>query len=724
MILKVAVPGIFLDPLDYLADDSEIYTPGQRVLVPLRNKQVCGIIFGTSNNSNFSNKLKAIIKVIDAESYLNKPYINLLSWLAKYYHYPIYRVCEAALPTKFLLGEQLSYPGKIVYQKNQIDYLAIVDNIPKNAIKQKELLQYLLDNDQMNFSRESLADFSLALLKKAENNKWLKTIYLSENPENNNIVVSREFSLNDEQQNAIHFLTATNYLSKFSVTLLYGVTGSGKTEVYIETIKQVVASNKQVLLLVPEISLTPQTIERIQKRFKQPTTTLNSGLTLQEKQNRWAWINEGKVAIIVSTRSGLFSCFNNLGLIVIDEEHDSSYKQQSNLRYHARDTSIMLAKYTNIPIILGTATPSSETYLNVLNNKYHLLYLKSRASTLPPSYIRLINISNLKLFQGISQPLLSKIEDTLEQDKQTLLFINRRGYAQVLMCHECGWIAECKRCESPYTLHLHPQQNLVCHYCNSYKAIDTNCPKCNSCQLITAGIATEKVEEFLKNRFPNKNILRMDRTNITNKDDLENALELIHSNWANIIIGTQMITKGHHFKNVTLVGILDGDSGLFSSDYHAIEKMSQQIIQVSGRSGREQHQGEVYLQTHQPDHPMLKLLLEQGYEVFIKNLLTERKQHNWPPYSYQAIIRVDSHQFKAGKEFLNEIKNLKFDDSSNITIYGPTNANRAKQSGYYRQILLLQSQFRNDLHSFIYNLQRKINTKLRWIIDIDPIDLH
>ncbi|MFT6836392.1 MAG: primosomal protein N' (replication factor Y), partial [Francisellaceae bacterium] len=629
MILNIAVPGIFMQPLDYLEKNtSKSAEIGQRVFVMLRNKKVCGIIVKISDRSDINlKKLKPIIEIIDDTSKLSKSYIKLLIWISTYYHYPLFSVFEVALPKFFIQGKNISLKQEVNYHINQKILNINPELLAKNATVQKEFLLHLHEKSNKSeniISKLSIKQFSTATIKSAIKKNWL-----TENSEDiklssNNKLVKRNFELNLEQQQAINAFSNDEDINNFSVTLLYGVTGSGKTEVYIEIIKKVLSQRKQILLLVPEISLTPQTLSRIQQRFTEPVITLHSGQSKTEREQNWILAKTGQSNIIIATRSGLFCPFQNLGIIIIDEEHDSSFKQQSQLRYHARNIAIMMAKINNFPIILGTATPSIETYYNVKMNKYKVIYLNKRTSKSNPEPIYLIDLKNQPETQGLSTELKNKISLTVDKNEQVLLFINRRGYSPALICHSCGWIAMCKRCDAPYTLHNNPQ-SLSCHHCNSNHPIMVLCQNCKSNSLITTGVATEKLEELLINDFPNKKILRIDRTNIYNSSQLNDSLEAIHNGWADIIIGTQMITKGHHFKNVTLVGIIDIDGGLFSTDFRALEKTAQQIVQVFGRSGREEKKGEVYLQTHQPQHPMIQTLLNHGYKKLLDEILIERE---------------------------------------------------------------------------------------------------
>jgi primosomal protein N' (replication factor Y) len=531
-----------------------------------------------------------------------------------------------------------------------------------------------------------------------------------------------KLTLNTEQQIALNVID----IKKFQVSLLEGITGSGKTEVYLQLIEQVIAQGKQALVLVPEIGLTPQTVERFQKRFSVPVVTLHSALTEVEKVKHWAWAFSGEAKIVIGTRSAVFVPFQQLGVIIVDEEHDLSFKQQNGLRYSAREVAIKRAQLDNIPIVLGSATPALESlYHALISKRYQHLVLSQRAGAAKPAQFQLIDMRKQPLSHGLSRPLIEACEQHLQQGGQVLLFLNRRGYAPVLMCHHCGWVAKCGHCDRPYTLHRHPS-HLLCHHCARGRPVLKQCPQCESMEgLIEVGSGTERIEEALQQAFPTRSIVRIDRSATQKKGELTALLEKGHSGEADILIGTQMLAKGHHFSGVTMVGVIDADAGLFSSDFRAIERVGQLILQVSGRAGRESKLGEVYIQTLQPQHPLLMVLLKEGYRAFAQQLMQEREQVQWPPFAYLALFRAEAMDKRAAETFLQTLKKaLSRLSIPEVTVLGPIPSAMPKRAGYHRFQLLLQSKDRarlhQALHQSLFALYETTARKIRWSLDIDP----
>ena len=478
-------------------------------------------------------------------------------------------------------------------------------------------------------------------------NKKVGSQTLGDNPLVN---LDNRLTLNKQQALAFSQLL---FQEGFNVWLLEGVTGSGKTEIYLQYIEEVLKKGKQVLVLVPEIGLTPQTVRRFQARFNVEIDVLHSNLNDTQRLNVWERARTGQSAIVIGTRSALFTQFSDLGLIILDEEHDGSFKQQDGWRYHARDLGIVLAQKLNIPILLGSATPSLESVNNVQNGKYHHLVLSKRAGNATALRQFVIDLKHQRIQNGLSEPLLQRMQEHLEKGNQVLLFLNRRGFAPVLLCHECGWIDECHHCEKPYTYHQH-QRVLRCHHCGAQKTVPMQCGHCGSTHLVTTGLGTEQLEETLKARFPQYNIARIDRDSTARKGKLEGYLEDIQQGKSQILIGTQMLAKGHHFPNVTLVALVNVDNALFSLDFRAEERLAQLYVQVAGRSGRAEKQGEVVLQTHYPDHPLLTTLLEKGYQAFAEETLKLRHNMGLPPFSFQALFKA---QCRHSEEAENACRN-------------------------------------------------------------------
>lgn len=531
--------------------------------------------------------------------------------------------------------------------------------------------------------------------------------------------------LNDGQQHAVDAITKSQ--NKFQVFMLDGVTGSGKTEVYLRSIENSLQANQQVLVLVPEISLTPQTIERFRSRFAVPIAALHSSLSDKERLQAWYAAKLGIAKIVIGTRSAIFTSFENLGLIIIDEEHDGSFKQQDRFRYHARDLGIMRASMLQIPIVLGSATPSLESVLNMKRERYAHLPLPTRAgNAIMPTY-QLIDLRHEKIEEGLSQALLQAVNEHLQKNNQVMLFLNRRGYAPVLYCTQCGWIAECQRCDARMVYHRSPEK-LHCHHCDAQKKMPDNCKKCNATNLEPIGLGTQRLEQILKNHFPEVPIIRVDRDSTRKKNALNNLLDQIHASPKAILMGTQMLAKGHHFPNVTLVGIVDADNGLFSADFRAAEQMGQLLLQVSGRAGRADKPGTVLIQTKQPDHRLLQTLITDGYAAFATQLLIEREQAVLPPYSYFAVLRAEAVKEESVNAFLDRVKRSCSAFTEGVNVWGPVPAMLAKRKGLHCQHLLLKANKRGVLQQFLKQVLLQIEKfplpqPVKWVLDVDPVEV-
>lgn len=531
--------------------------------------------------------------------------------------------------------------------------------------------------------------------------------------------------LNSDQQHAVQQIISAKDI--FKVFLLDGVTGSGKTEVYLQAIAEIINQQKQVLVLVPEISLTPQTVERFRSRFSVPVISLHSGLTEKARMCAWLSAKSNEAKIIIGTRSAIFTPFENLGLIIVDEEHDTSFKQQDRFRYHARDLAIMRANFNRVPIVLGSATPSLESLLNVKRQRYTLLSLPQRAGNAQLPKLHLLDIRNKTLEEGFSSELLNQIRCHLENNNQVMLFLNRRGFAPVLYCTQCAWIAECKRCDTRMVYHR-SLPRLQCHHCDARRQIPTHCTECNEATLQPIGLGTQRLEEILAKHFPDVAIIRVDRDTTKNKGAMENLLQEIHAHPKAILIGTQMLAKGHHFPQVTLVGMVDADGGLFSSDFRAAEQMGQLLMQVAGRAGRVNKAGEVIIQTRHPEHPLLQTLINQGYQTFAQTLLGERELAILPPFSYFAVFRAEAYNEKNAEKFLLAIKDLIPNSIESISLLGPVSALLAKRKGLHCQHLLVKTNKRSilqqTLKSILHQLEGLgVRHSVKWILDVDPVEV-
>ncbi len=532
------------------------------------------------------------------------------------------------------------------------------------------------------------------------------------------------FKTTDEQQLAIDKISAS--LNEYHGFLLHGVTGSGKTEVYLRIAQTILDQGKQILVLVPEIGLTPQMIAHFESRLKTNIVSIHSQRNETQKLDAYLMAKDAIAGVVLGTRSAIFTPMPNLGLIIIDEEHDSSFKQQSGFRYCARDLCFVRAKQANVPVILGTATPSLEILKNVIDKKITRLTLTKRAGN---AILPKVNLINMRAEAGnvLSVMLIAKMKQYLSNGKQVMLFINRRGYAPIYFCTQCGWKSECGHCDSSMIYHRHINR-LKCHHCNNEKIPEQTCPDCGEQSLEVLGYGTQRLEETLSSYFANTPIIRIDRDTTRRKKSFEQHLEKINSGDPCIIVGTQMLAKGHDFSNLAMVGILDIDGGLLSSNFRATEYLAQLLIQVSGRAGRNEQQGEVAIQTRYIEHPIFNYVLSNRYTQFASTLLKQRAQAKMPPFSHQALICANAKVKQNAQDFLQEMVSLlKSFNINSVEIWGPTANVIEKKSNYYYFNLYLQSVDRKSLHQMLSTLSQYTNTltlknKVRWYLDVDPIE--
>ena len=721
--LAVPLPRFF----DYLYPPDLTPIVGGRVLVPFGSQKRVGIVVDLPASSDVAKeKLKPIIDVLDAESLFNSTTWDWLAWSANYYRAALGDVLFQALPVKLRNGESAVKNDRTFWRITDLGKQALESGELKRAKKQIEALNLLLTQDLEKGNNEISSamwsalkgkDYVEEIIVPTEQKSWQQA--LGDNPLVN---LDNRLTLNKQQALAFSQLL---FQEGFNVWLLEGVTGSGKTEIYLQYIEEILKKGKQVLVLVPEIGLTPQTVRRFQARFNVEIDVLHSNLNDTQRLNVWERARTGQSAVVIGTRSALFTQFSDLGLIILDEEHDGSFKQQDGWRYHARDLGIVLAQKLNIPILLGSATPSLESVNNVQNGKYHHLVLSKRAGNATALRQFVIDLKHQRIQNGLSEPLLQRMQEHLEKGNQVLLFLNRRGFAPVLLCHECGWIDECHHCEKPYTYHQH-QRVLRCHHCGAQKTVPMQCGHCGSTHLVTTGLGTEQLEETLKARFPQYNIARIDRDSTARKGKLEGYLEDIQQGKSQILIGTQMLAKGHHFPNVTLVALVNVDNALFSLDFRAEERLAQLYVQVAGRSGRAEKQGEVVLQTHYPDHPLLTTLLEKGYQAFAEETLKLRHNMGLPPFSFQALFKAQCRHSEEAENALSQLASFFYEQKiEGLQVLGPIPAPFSKKAGQYRWQLLLQHASRKQLQTALsrYSPELIKSSQVRLILDVDPLDL-
>ena len=719
-LLDVAVPAPLRKTFQYLPTDGcANLKPGCRIRVPFGKQKPVGIFIGFSETPTIDeSKLRSIIEIIDQEPVLSTSLLQLCNWASGYYHHPIGDVLVNALPVSLRKGVPAYNPP----QELTITSIGKSADLVKlgRAPKQLELLQTL---KQSALVKEDIRDRNFkpqivtALLKK-KFVTWQSRV--PEIPSHHVIRNYNNISPSHRQHSAIKLI------NRPGTFLLHGITGSGKTEVYLRAIESVLRMSKQALVLVPEIGLTPQTLSRFTDRFDVRIQVIHSGLTNKERLTAWQNAASGTAQIIIGTRSAVFTPLHNPGLLVVDEEHDGSFKQQDGFRYSARDLAVMRGQLEKIPVVLGSATPSLESLHNCQLGKYKLITLPERTAGAKKETYQLLNLRNRELHGGISTELIKQIRDELGKGNQVLVFINRRGFAPVLYCPDCHWIAKCHRCDARLTYHLE-QKNLMCHHCGTRTSIFENCGECQSFQLLPLGMGTERVEETLSSIFPTYPVYRIDRDSTRRKGALENVIHKVQSGQPTILVGTQMLAKGHHFPNVTLVAMLDIDAGFFSSDYKATEKTGQLILQVGGRSGREAKQGKVVLQTHFADQPMLQQLIHDGYSVFAESIMMDRKLNGLPPFSFHCVFRAESPQKQTAMQFLEDVSRESLSNPS-VEMLGPIAPVMEKRAGRFRAQLLFSSRSRNSLHQAVdekikaAQLSRFLN-RVRWSVDVDPADL-
>ncbi len=731
MIARIAIPvplhGLFdyRLPQDIVGQRLQI---GMRVRVPFASGHKTGVLMEIAEHSDIEqSKLKYIERVLDDTALLSEQDIQLLKWAANYYHHPLGEVMATAFPVALRKGKEAKIKSPKRYVLSDKGRLLKPEQLTR-ATKQQALLSYFqhmnapLNSEMLNAWQPNWQ----AALKGLRGKQLIEE--LNENQNTLNAALnSAPLKANPQQQQAID--AVGKKLDQFAVFLLEGVTGSGKTEVYMQVIEQVLQHGQQVLVLLPEITLTPQLENRFKQRFAAHIVSSHSSMADGQRSNAWLSMQRGQASIMLGTRSALFTPLLSPGLIILDEEHDSSFKQQEGFRYSARDVAIVRARNLNIPVLMGSATPSLESLHNVQQQRYQYLHLGQRAGEASPPTMQLLDVRNKKMHSGLADMLVKQMHNTLEKGEQVLLFINRRGYAPVQMCHSCGHVSRCPRCDANLVIHFQDKR-LRCHHCGTEQRLSEQCPACEQAVMQAVGLGTERIEQTLHELFPHYTCARLDKDTTQRKGALQAMLEQINQGQVNIILGTQMLAKGHHFPDVTLVALLDADSGLFSIDFRSSEKLAQLIVQVAGRAGRSHKQGRVVLQTRHPDHPLLLTLLQDGYQAFAKQALQERQLASLPPCSYQAIFRAQSLNAQTVQTFLQQVIEISQPLlTAEIMLLGPAPAPMTRRAGMIRFQLLVQSRQRKQLHFFLDQLVPQINSvkqskQVKWSLDVDPLDLY
>lgn len=727
-ILKVAL-DVPMDALfDYL-DGGYAVEVGQRVVVSFGRRQQVGIVSEIVGHSEIAaDKLKPVLQAFCDEPPLDAETFSLLRFCADYYQYPYGQALLSMLPARLRQIEPAVARKQYAYRLSEQGRVAGQESLPARAIVQRRLLAAL--EQQGELEETALTQLSsgwrkhMQLLLQAG---WVEAREVFAGLRPNSAESASPPALNSAQAHAVEAVLAAG--PGFQPWLLHGITGSGKTEVYIRLLQTALMGNDaQALVLVPEINLTPQLEARFRSRLPEfPLVALHSNLGESERLQNWRLAQSGQARIVIGTRLAVFTPMPKLSILIVDEEHDGSYKQQDGMRYHARDVALVRAQRRKLPIVLGSATPALETWQNAQAGKYHLLTLSNRAvaqAALPQ--VRCINAAHGDMQDGLSPILIAAMRERLERREQSLLFVNRRGYAPVLLCPSCSWTAACTRCSSRLVVHLR-QGRLRCHHCGHEQRIVRACPSCGNQDLLATGHGTQRLEETLANLFPQARILRIDRDSTRRKHALTDMLHAVHAGDVDILVGTQMLAKGHDFPNLTLVGIIDTDSALFSPDFRAAERLFAQLMQVAGRAGRAQKAGEVLIQTAFPDHALFHALREQDYAAYAGELLREREIAQFPPFSFMALLKAEANDLALVSRFLQFAADTAHSLAHDVLVYDPVRPQMERLKGMERGQLLMQADSRLPLQRLLRTLvaslrAHPLSPKVRWAVDVDPLE--
>ncbi len=727
-VVRVAINAPLSTLFDYRIDPDSPVAPGCRVRVPFGRRLQIGLVMERSMTTDVAkDRLRDVKSVLDDTPLLSAADLWLIQFTSDYYHHPIGEVAAAAMPALIRQGKPATSTVeclRITDAGAELDMSVLLKRAPRQA----ELLNIVRDSETIaapalddampgwRRSWQSLQRKSLIEMMEVEDGANLRRLA--------NVEQENGPQLNVDQKLALKAIRSGD---GFAVTVIDGVTGSGKTEVYLHLIRDQIDAGRQVLVLVPEIGLTPQLVRRFERRLGVEPVLLHSALTDSARLAAWRLMRNGSANVLVGTRSAIFVPLENPGLIIVDEEHDSSLKQQEGLRYSARDLAVARGKHLEIPVVLGSATPSLDTLHRCHEGAYKSVRLPTRAGNAVPPLMRLVDITRNEALDGLSEPVIKAIDKHLQSGGQILVFLNRRGFAPTLICTGCGSIAECTRCDSRMTVHA-ANGLLMCHHCGASRAIDVQCGGCGSAYR-PLGHGTERLEDALKKRFPGEVVSRIDSDTTRLKGTMSKALAEATAGETRILVGTQMLSKGHHFPNLTLVVVINADQGLFSTDFRGSERLAQILVQVGGRAGREVRQGEVIIQTSFAAHPFWNELLAGGYEKFAVRALEERENAVWPPYSRLALIRAAAPKRQDAHHFLDHARTVaEAIRAENVRILGPVSAPMERKAGRYRAQLLLQSVDRGSLHKLLAELRATLESstqsrRVRWSIDVDPIEL-
>ncbi|MFT3897306.1 MAG: primosomal protein N' [Thermomonas sp.] len=735
-VLKVALPLPLPRLFDYLPADGALADAadiGRRVRVTFGNRDLCGVVASIGPAEAARADAPKTAEWLEPEPLFAGELFASLRWLARYLHAPLGEVLATALPAALRRGEPLPDTHAWGWRLTEAGATALP---AMRTGRPRALAQSLAEATRGEDTLDALEPSWRMPMRSLSQRGLVERVALS--AKTAPAPATMPFALNPEQQAAADAIRAAE---GFHASLLDGVTGSGKTEVYLDAISDCLARGRQALVLVPEIGLTPQLLARFRARLGVPVHAMHSGLNDGERAQAWTAAWRGEARVVVGTRSAVFTPLSDAGLIVVDEEHDASYKQQDGIRYHARDFALVRARELGVPIVLGSATPSLESLHNARQGRFAHLRLHQRAGDARPPAVRVLDVRKRPLQAGLSNEMLEAIRAALGAGGQVLVFKNRRGYAPALLCHDCGWSAQCRRCDRPMTVHAHGRR-LQCHHCGFRQPAPPACPDCASLTLQPQGSGTERIEELLAEKFPEVPVVRIDRGNTRRRDALQKHFEELGSR-PGILVGTQMLAKGHDLPNLTLVGVVGIDEGLFSADFRASEKLAQLLVQVAGRAGRAERAGTVLLQTHHPEHPLLQTLVHGGYHAFAEAELVLREAAGFPPFAHLALLRAEARHAEPPVQFLAEAKNLfpslplasggkvpKADGGRpRIEIHGPLPAPMPRRGGWHRSQLLLSSPDRRALHAALDAAMPRLyelpeSRKVRWSLDVDPVDLY
>lgn len=745
-ILRVAL-NIPLDTLfDYTVDSADRSMIGLRVCVPFGPKKLTGVVLEVCSESQIpAEKLKPVAAIFRDVPPLSDDLLALFAFCHSYYHHPLGMIVMNSLPvklrgTKSVKASLLGKDGKeIGYVWNAGGRTLDVSTIPAHHTLVHKLVQALDGVGWLSLqAARTISPRAIKLLKQWAEKGWVMEKQCEPSSADTAITAASDAvtaepalpELTAEQAFAVDSITAR--FDRFDAWLLHGVTGSGKTEVYLRLIEQALTMHKQTLVLIPEINLTPQLEMVFRARFTQTEiASLHSGLNDTERLHGWLQAQQGSARVVLGTRLAVFTPMPELGLIIVDEEHDASFKQQDGLRYSARDLAVFRAKQWHIPVVLGSATPALESYQRALAGRYQHVRLTHRAvkSAVMP-HIECIDMRAERPKSGLSAQLIRAINKCVAQRQQCLVFINRRGYAPVLLCQSCGWSAVCRRCSSRLVVHMQDKK-LSCHHCGHGESFPHACPQCGNQDIKPFGRGTQRIEETFAGLFPAARILRIDRDTTARKNAWRDILRAIHRHEVDVLIGTQLLAKGHDFPNLALVGILDSDVSLFSTDFRAGERLFAQLMQVSGRAGRAAVAGRVLIQTDYPQHPLYQALQRHDYDALAQTILAERQAAGFPPYVYQALLRAEAHSQKKVIDFLSAAHRLAHVTADSdltvvVEIFDPVPAAMTRLKGMERAHLLVQSASRKSLQLFLTDWYQQLNTlashSIRWALDVDPIE--